>query len=312
MHVSVACMVSLIMLFGRISSFRIPSSLRTTTLQRLYSSDSEKSIYSLADQKKRQAKAVSDANQRVLNIDSIYDPSYLKGKTVLVSGGNRGLGLAIVKELMSQGCKKVYATSRQPVDIPGAEVISGIDVTDDKCGDKLVAAIADNEIDLVINNAGYFYQPLETLETLNFAEQLKMIDICALGILRVTAPLVNNNKISNTGKVALITSQGGSISWRFIQNPTGHDYGHHMSKAAANMAGVLLAQELRSRGIPVIILHPGFNKTDMTAKYASIWEEEGAVDSSVGAKRVLQEIGQLTMDKTGLFINCEDGLQIPF
>ena len=30
----------------------------------------------------------------------------------------------------------------------------------------------------------------------------------------------------------MITSQGGSISWRTTQNPTGHDYGHHMSKVS--------------------------------------------------------------------------------
>jgi NAD(P)-dependent dehydrogenase (short-subunit alcohol dehydrogenase family) len=110
----------------------------------------------------------------------------------------------------------------------------------------------------------------------------------------------------------MITSQGGSIGWRFTQNPEGHDYGHHMSKAAANMASVLLAQELKSKGITVGILHPGFNKTDMTKKYQEIWEIEGAVDSSVGAKRVCYEIGKLTLEKTGVFINCEDGLEIPW
>ena len=39
--------------------------------------------------------------------------------------------------------------------------------------------------------AGYFYEPLETLETMNFEEELKMIDICAVGPLRVSAALVN-------------------------------------------------------------------------------------------------------------------------
>ena len=37
--------------------------------------------------------------------------------------------------------------------------------------------------------------------------------------------------------------------------------GHHMSKSAANMGGVLLAQELASKGMMVQMLHPGFNKT---------------------------------------------------
>lgn len=110
----------------------------------------------------------------------------------------------------------------------------------------------------------------------------------------------------------MITSQGGSVEWRTTQNPNGHDYGHHMSKAAANMMSVLLAQEVKEKGIAVGIFHPGFNKTGMTEKYKESWEEEGAVDPSVGAKRVLYEAGQLSMETTGKFINCEDGLEIPW
>ena len=85
-----------------------------------------------------------------------------------------------------------------------------------------------------------------------------------------------------------------------------------MSKAAANMMAVLLSLEVKSKGVMVGVFHPGFNKTGMTAKYADIWEIEGAVDASVGAKRILHETTQLTMEKSGKFINCEDGLEIPW
>jgi NAD(P)-dependent dehydrogenase (short-subunit alcohol dehydrogenase family) len=85
-----------------------------------------------------------------------------------------------------------------------------------------------------------------------------------------------------------------------------------MSKAAANMASVLLAQEVKEKEIAVGILHPGFNRTAMTAKYKDIWDIEGAVDPECGAKRVLYETGRLSMETTGKFINCEDGLEIPF
>lgn len=85
-----------------------------------------------------------------------------------------------------------------------------------------------------------------------------------------------------------------------------------MSRAACNIAGVLLSQELRSKGVPVLLLHPGFNRTGMTAKYADIWDKEGAVHPSVGAKRVLHEVASATMERSGMFINCEDGLQIPW
>lgn len=269
-------------------------------------------MYSVADQKKRNAEAIAEKNLRVTNLESMYDPSFLKGKVALVTGGNRGIGLSLVKELIASGCSKVIATSRSPAEVPGAQVIAGIDVTDNKVADKLVTALKGQKVDILINNAGYFYEPVETLSTLNFEEEIKMIDICALGPLRITAALANGNLLPEGSKVAIISSQGGSVTWRFVQNPNGQDYGHHMSKAAANMAGVLLAQELRPKKITVALLHPGFNKTGMTKKYEAIWEEEGAVDASLGAKRVVHEIGQMSMDTTGSFINCEDGKLIPF
>merc|ERR1712127_1103383 len=104
----------------------------------------------------------------------------------------------------------------------------------------------------------------------------------------------NNGLLESGSVIAMITSQGGSVSWRTTQNPTGGDYGHHMSKSAANMMSVLLSQEFKGKDIAVGILHPGFNKTGMTAKYEEIWEIEGAVDASVGAKRVFYEIEKLT------------------
>ena len=43
----------------------------------------------------------------MLEIDSFYKPEYLKGKCVLVTGGNRGLGLAITEELVNRGDMKI-------------------------------------------------------------------------------------------------------------------------------------------------------------------------------------------------------------
>jgi NAD(P)-dependent dehydrogenase (short-subunit alcohol dehydrogenase family) len=189
---------------------------------------------------------------------------------------------------------------------------SVVDVQDDKCGDKIVRGLKGRKVDILINNAGYFTEKEERLDALDFSEEKKMIDVCAIGPLRVTSALFKAGLLAKHAKVIMITSQAGSISWRLTQNPEGHDYGHHMSKAASTMASVLLSQELKQAGIAVGIFHPGFNKTEMTTKYKHKWEEEGAVDPAVGAKRVCHEICRLDMKTTGRFINCEDGLEIPF
>ena len=80
----------------------------------------------------------------------------------------------------------------------------------------------------LINNAGYFKEDEEKLDSLDFADELKTIDICAIGPLRVTAPLINAGLLKEGSKVIIITSQGGSVTWRTVQNPDGGDYGHHV------------------------------------------------------------------------------------
>ncbi len=270
--------------------------------------------YTIADQPARFAKDKAAGNVRVMNLEKIYNPSFIRGKKVLVTGCNRGIGLAITKELIACGAV-VIGTSRTPFVHPDVRVISGIEMTDNNVGSLLANALQGEHIDVLINNAGYFYEPVEKIDCLNFEEEMKMIDICALGPLRVTSGLFNSGLLTSGSKVAIISSQGGSIEWRTTQNPNGGDYGHHMSKAAANMAGRLLHQELKHSGICVTLLHPGFNKTDMTSKYAHIWEVEGAVDASIGAKRVVHEIGRMFTNETemqGQFVNCEDGLLIPW
>lgn len=276
--------------------------------------------YSIADQVKRFNAGKKAKSERMLNIDAIYDGSYLKGKRVLITGANRGLGYATMVQLVSDGAHviavlrtKDEATVAKLTEIGCAQVITGCDVT----SLEQVAAMASNveggSIDIIINNAGYFTTHKETMDAMNFGEEMKQIDVCALGPLRISSELRKAGKVANGTKIIIISSQAGSAAWRKVQNANeGGDYGHHMSRAACNIGAVLMAEELRKEGVSVTILHPGFNRTDMTRKYASIWDVEGAVDSSVGAKRVLYEVARANLEQTGIFINCEDGLLIPW
>lgn len=275
----------------------------------------------MADQTARFAKAKEDKNERYLDIASVFDGGDLSGKRVLVTGGNRGLGLATVKELVAIGATAIVVCRSSCPEVEKLvgkwNVYAGVDVTDDEAVRKVAKLVKGDggALDVVINNAGYFYEPQELVkeDSLNFEEQMKQINVCALGPLRMNNALIQSKALAEGAKLVIITSQAGSVEWRSTQNKgTGGDYGHHMSRAACNMAAELLSEEVKDLGYSVLLLHPGFNKTEMTKKYEHIWEIEGAVDPSVGAKRILYEVMRNGMGETGDFINCEDGLKIPW
>ena len=277
--------------------------------------------YSLADQVQRFANAQAENNERFLNIDSLYNGGEIMGKRILITGGNRGLGFEIVKQAVADGATVIVlcrSSNEELEELVGKwNVYDGVDVTDSEAVDSAMKRVKSDggALDYVINNAGYFYEPCEKITdaSLNFDEQLKQIDICALGPLRVNAAAVNAKALADDAKLIIITSQAGSAEWRKVQNKDeGGDYGHHMSRAACNIAGVLQAEELRSKGYSVLMVHPGFNRTEMTAKYKDIWDIEGAVEPSVGAKRVLYEAMKSSIETTGTFVNAEDGKLIPW
>lgn len=290
--------------------------------------------YSIPDQVARFANAKATNDTRYLDITTVYDGSDLKDKRVLITGAEQGLGLELVKEIVKQGGHAIQAGrgSSEALDAvseanPGkVTIITGIDVCKTEAMQKLVDELTEG-LDILINCAGYFYGPVESVGVgceghMNYAHQLLQIDVCAIGPLRITQSLYKAGKLERNGKpakVIIITSQAGSCEWRFTQNPTPKpgdefhgNYGHHMSRAATNIMGCILSQELKAAHIPVQMLHPGFNRTEMTKKYAHIWDIEGAVEPEYGAKRVLYETLRADMSTSGTVINCEDGKRIPW
>lgn len=278
--------------------------------------------YSEPDQVKRHAIAVESKNARVLDVDSVYDGSWFAGKRVVITGGAQGLGLELARELLPLGANVgvICLQTSDELDALGEiDVHEAVDVTDEAACATMAANMAadgSGNIDVLINNAGYFYGgPTESVinDTMHFGQQILQINICAAGPLRITNALFQAGLLHEGAKNVIITSQAGSCEWRATQNAgIGGDYGHHMSRAACNIGGVLLAEELKPKGIAVGLFHPGFNRTTMTARYADIWDIEGAVEPDVGARRVLHETTRLSLDTSGDFINCEDGKPIPW
>jgi NAD(P)-dependent dehydrogenase (short-subunit alcohol dehydrogenase family) len=184
----------------------------------------------------------------------------------------------------------VCRRSSRELKATGAEVVDGVDVTDDASVERLAKSLHGRTIDVLVNNAGILRS--DELGHIDWNAIRQQFETNALGPIRVTEALLPNLKEGS--KVAIITSRSGSIG----DNGSSGNYGYRMSKAAVNMAGTNLALDLKPKGVAVAILHPGMVRTDMTGSYASVTPE-------LSAERLVARIDELTVEKTGQFRHAE-------
>ena len=217
--------------------------------------------------------------------------------TVLVTGCNRGIGLELVRQLQQRG-DAVIAVCREAsaaLQATGARIVDGIDVADGDSIQRLRDAIANEPLDVLVNNAGILRR--DAFGSLDYDDMLEQYRVNALGPLRVTEALAAN--LHEGSKVAIVTSRVGSIE----DNGSGGNWGYRASKTAVNMIGRNLMHELSPRGIAVALLHPGLVATDMTNKTGIPAEES--------AGGLIARIDELNMENTGTFWHAE-GYVLPW
>ena len=217
---------------------------------------------------------------------------------VVITGANQGIGLAMAQQLQARGDEVVAACRKasDALNAIGCEVVEGVDVCDDAGVELLRQAVGDRRVDVLINNAGILTS--ERFDDLDFDRMRKQYEVNTLGPLRVTKALSDN--LHEGSKVGILTSRVGSMA----DNGSGGNYGYRMSKAAANMVGVNLMHDFKPRGIAVILLHPGYVKTNMTGGH-------GMTDTASSAKGLIARIDDLSMETTGTFWHAE-GYQLPW
>ncbi|MDP2621497.1 MAG: SDR family oxidoreductase [Hyphomicrobiales bacterium] len=217
---------------------------------------------------------------------------------IVVTGANRGIGLELARHLAVRGDEVVAACRSASPQLKALQVESheGVDVTDEASVRRFAQAVAGKPVDILINNAGILSH--ETLEDLDFDRMRRQFEVNALGPLRVTAALLA--ALKKGSKVAIITSRMGSLA----DNTSGGAYGYRASKAAASMIGVSLARDLKPKGISVVILHPGYVRTEMTGR-------TGMVEPADAAANLIARIDELTLQRTGQFLHAE-GAPLPW
>ncbi len=222
---------------------------------------------------------------------------------VLITGAGRGIGLALAKELLARGHIVVGSLRAQAeADALCASLGSGFtalvfDVSDD---DAVAKAARDLEgaLDVIVNNAGVIgARSPDTVTYEDFEEFAQVLSVNTIAPLRVSRAFLPHLRKGTKARILTISSQMGMLS-----SNHSNCIAYRASKAAVNKVMQGLATDLKSEGIAVQMLHPGWVRTDMGGSGADISVEESATG-------IADRIEQLTLEQTGSFL-AYDGSQM--
>ena len=218
--------------------------------------------------------------------------------TVLVTGANRGIGLEFVKSFAADGwrvhaCARNVEKAKEVRGLDGDVACHKLDVTDGLKVASLARELAEEPIDVLINNAG-IYGPRTGFGETDYEAWADVLQVNTLAPLRMVERFVGLIERSERKTVVNISSRMGSIS----QNTSGGAYIYRSSKAALNMVTKSLANDLAGRGITVISFHPGWVQTDMGG-------EEATITPAESVRGMRDVIARLSPADSGKFFNYD-------
>jgi NAD(P)-dependent dehydrogenase (short-subunit alcohol dehydrogenase family) len=187
-----------------------------------------------------------------------------KGKVVFITGAAGGMGMALSRRFGIAGAKlgvtdldadAVHAFSRTLTSEGIASVGIGLDVTDEDACKRVMDEIADQfgGIDLLINNAGITHR--SAFRHTDSAVYRRVMDVNYFGSLYCTKAALPQ-LIKNKGQIVVISSIAGF-------SPLLGRTGYSASKHALHGLFDSLRTELRSKGVGVTIVCPGFTATNI-------------------------------------------------
>ena len=235
-------------------------------------------------------------------------------KNILITGSSRGLGLEFTKQFLEKG-ENVIASCRNPNNAtelhelknkyPNNISIIQLDVTDEEGRNRVYKQVKNelNSLDILINNAGIIAgneegsSPFGEIYKEDFSKVFLVNSISPLLMSERFLSLLENGE---NAKIVNMSSLNGSIANRNV----GGKYSYAASKAALNMITKILSNDLRSKGIIAIALHPGWIETDMGGPNAPLQKEEPI-------SMIIELIEKCDISSSGKFLDWK-GKEVPW
>ena len=206
---------------------------------------------------------------------------------VLVTGAGRGIGQSTAK-LLAEHRYTVFGTAREPSgeSMEGFELVA-LDVTSQESVDSCVSAVLERagRIDVLLNNAGVGLIGAE--EEASIEEARVLFDTNLFGVARMINAVLPGMRARRSGLIINFGSLGATLPVPF------HGY-LSASKAAVSTYSDALRLELKSLGVDVSVVEPGFTATHPGERFAQMRVARSINDYTEQQKRAtaVMEQGQ--------------------
>lgn len=191
-------------------------------------------------------------------------------KNILITGASDGIGAALANRyansnthiiLLARNEEKLADVAKSCKQKNAQVSYHSADVSDTQNLQKLIAEI-DNKypIDLVICNAGVSSTTGNNGEAESWDSITRVIDTNVYGVLATLNPLINALQSRRSGQIVIISSLAAHYGMPITP-------AYCASKAAVKAYGESLRGWLKSDGIKVNIVFPGFVKSSMSDKF---------------------------------------------
>lgn len=203
-------------------------------------------------------------------------------RIALITGGNRGIGFEAAKQLSVRGYQVVIAArSEQKGKLATEKLLSlgakatflSLDVSNSESISKAASefAAASKHLDVLINNAGIYPDAGVNVLTVPREEVIETLQVNTLGPLEVTQAFLTYLRKAKAARVINVSSGYGQLDDLSPNVPS-----YCLSKLALNGITIMLANSLRTEGVAVNSMCPGWVRTDMGGPNATLSVEEGA------------------------------------
>jgi NAD(P)-dependent dehydrogenase (short-subunit alcohol dehydrogenase family) len=217
----------------------------------------------------------------------------LQGKIALVTGGTKGIGRAIVKRLEQAGATVIVTARNQPDEQDAAYTFIAADLSRaeevNKVADIIKAKFG--HIDILINNMGANTYPGGGFSALTDEHWDQALQVNLLSSIRLDRALLPKMLEQKSGVIIHISSTSSQYPiWESTM-------AYSAAKSALNTYSKTLATEVADKGIRVVTVSPGLNKTEAMTAFLKDYAKQADISVEEMTKKLFERVGGIPLGR---------------